>query len=136
MTAEQAEAKDRLATAEDGLHAAEARSANSPPPLPSAGQSAPTLEASLTERQERVVKIERQLVELDAQAREIAGRAPDAEKLAQITDAGKRLAEEIARLRGAGRRGGRHRAQRWRAAADQAREESAARAPLLDVTAH
>ncbi|HUK03502.1 MAG TPA: hypothetical protein VLV90_00305, partial [Burkholderiales bacterium] len=57
-----------------------------------------SLEAARVERAERVARLNEQLAALDAETREIAGRAPDAEKLAQITDAGKRLAEEIARF--------------------------------------
>ncbi len=57
-----------------------------------------SLEAARVERAERAARLNEQLAALDAETREIAGRAPDAEKLAQITDAGKRLAEEIARF--------------------------------------
>jgi chromosome segregation protein len=56
-----------------------------------------TLQDNLAERQDTVSKLNRQLGELTASAREIAGRAPDAEKLAQITKAGQQLAEQIAR---------------------------------------
>ena len=119
------EAKDRLATAEDGLQAAEARYSELTATVAERRAKRATLEAGLIERQELVVKIERQLVELDAQAREIAGRAPDAEKLAQITDAGKRLAEEIARLE-VQAVAAEDTARALGAAADQAREESAA----------
>ncbi|MGZ5919491.1 MAG: AAA family ATPase, partial [Hyphomicrobium sp.] len=57
-----------------------------------------SLEASRAERVQRVTKLADQIAALDAETREIAGRAPDAEKLAQITDAGRRLAEEIGRF--------------------------------------
>ena len=53
---------------------------------------------SLGERQNSVGKLTRQLAELNAQAREIAGRAPDAEKLSQITEAGQQLADQIAKF--------------------------------------
>ncbi len=56
------------------------------------------LELSLGERQNSVAKLTRQLAELNAQAREIAGRAPDAEKLSQITEAGQQLADQIAKF--------------------------------------
>jgi chromosome segregation protein len=71
-----------------------------------------------------IAKLGRQLGELNAQTREIAGRAPDAEKLAQITEAGQQLADQIERFEGPGdrRRGYRARHLRRR---QSAREESA-----------
>ncbi len=53
------------------------------------------LEKSLAERQRAVIEIGDQLRALDTQSREIAGAAPDAEKLVAITEAGKRLAADI-----------------------------------------
>jgi chromosome segregation protein len=122
---QETQAKDRLATVEDGLHVAEARYSELTATVAERRAKRATLEAGLVERQEVVVKIERQLVELDAQSREIAGRAPDAEKLAQITDAGKRLAEEIARLE-VQAVAAEDTARALGTAADQAREQSAA----------
>jgi len=57
-----------------------------------------SLEASEAERKEAIAKIERQLLALGAQARDVAGRAPDAVKLAAITEEGQRLAREGAEI--------------------------------------
>ncbi len=92
------DARARLTSAETELKAAEARLAQATDAVAERRARRGNLEAGLTERQETVAKLERQLGELDAQTREIAGKAPDAEKLAQITEAGKRLAAEIARF--------------------------------------
>ncbi len=96
--AREEEARVRLAVADEGLKAAEARFNELTAAVAERRAKRDSLEAGLAERQALVAKLESQLAELDAQTREIAGRAPDAQKLAQITDAGKRLAEEIARL--------------------------------------
>ncbi len=91
-------ARMRLNAAETELKAAEARLAQATAAVAERRAKRGNLDANLAERRETVAKLERQLGELDAQAREIAGKAPDAEKLAQITEAGKRLAAEIARF--------------------------------------
>ena len=96
--AHEEEARVRLAVAEEGLKTAEARFNELTAAVAERRAKRNSLEAGLAERQALVAKLESQLAELDAQTREIAGRAPDAQKLAQITDAGKQLAEEIARL--------------------------------------
>jgi chromosome segregation protein len=55
-------------------------------------------QAQLRERRERVLKLERQLVALDQQTREIVGRAPDASKLKVAAEAGQKLMAEIAAI--------------------------------------
>ncbi len=98
--ADKAEGGARLhrAAAEDEVRAAEAQLAGLTSKVAERRAKLQSLEASRAERSERVAKLGRQLAEFDAETREIAGRAPDAEKLSQITDAGKRLAEEITRF--------------------------------------
>src|SRR2546423_13126208 len=55
-----------------------------------------SLETQKRERLDRVAKLERQLVALEAQTREIVGRAPDASKLKAATELGQQLMAEIA----------------------------------------
>ncbi|HEY1246776.1 MAG TPA: AAA family ATPase [Hyphomicrobiaceae bacterium] len=55
-----------------------------------------SLEGQLRERQERAAKLERQLVALQQQTREIVGRAPDASKLKAATEVGQKLMADIA----------------------------------------
>ena len=54
------------------------------------------LEAQRSERREQIVKLERQLAALEAQTREIIGRAPDASKLKTTAELGQTLMAEIA----------------------------------------
>ena len=55
-----------------------------------------SLEAQRQERQGQIEKLTSQLVALEAQTREIVGRAPDASKLKVTAEAGQRLMTEIA----------------------------------------
>jgi chromosome segregation protein len=57
-----------------------------------------SLEARLSERRERTAKLQRQLVTLDQQTREIVGRAPDASKLKSATEVGQKLMADIAAI--------------------------------------
>ena len=57
-----------------------------------------SLETQSRERREQVAKLERQLVGLEAQTREIVGRAPDASKLKAATELGQKLMAEIASI--------------------------------------
>src|SRR5215468_8935825 len=57
-----------------------------------------SLEGQSRERRDQVAKLERQLVALDAQTREIVGRAPDASKLKAATELGQQLMAEIASI--------------------------------------
>jgi chromosome segregation protein len=95
--AEQA-VREKRAAVEAEVRAAEAQLAALTAKVAERRAKLQSLEASRAERVERVTKLADQLAALDAETREIAGRAPDAEKLAQITDAGRRLAEEIGRF--------------------------------------
>ena len=90
--------RSRRAVAEAEVKAAEAQLGALATQVAERRAKLQSLEASRAERAERVARLGQQLSEFDAETREIAGRAPDAAKLAQITDAGKRLAEEITRF--------------------------------------
>ena len=92
------EARARLESAQDALRGAEAKLTELTTKVAEHRARKQTLDASLSERQGSLAKLGRQLTELGAQAREIAGRAPDAEKLSQITEAGQQLADQIARF--------------------------------------
>ncbi|MGZ5824339.1 MAG: AAA family ATPase, partial [Hyphomicrobium sp.] len=90
--------QEKRAAVEAEVRAAEAQLAALTAKVAERRAKLQSLEASRAERVQRVVKLADQIAALDAETREIAGRAPDAEKLAQITDAGRRLAEEIGRF--------------------------------------
>ncbi len=131
----ESEAKAKLAAAEETLKSVEERLAELTAKVAERRATRHSLEASLAERRETIAKLERQLTELDAQTREITGRAPDAEKLAQITEAGKRLAQEIARFE-VQAIAAEEEAQALAVTADSAREESAqARLALTSLRA-
>ncbi len=57
-----------------------------------------SLETQSRERRDQVAKLERQLLALEAQTREIVGRAPDASKLKAATELGQHLMAEIANI--------------------------------------
>ena len=97
---EQAErnARERLEEAQEILREAEAQLAELTTKVADHNARKRSAEANLAERQGMIAKLTRQLSELQAQAREIAGRAPDAEKLQQITEAGQQLAHKISKL--------------------------------------
>ncbi|HEX9881975.1 MAG TPA: chromosome segregation protein SMC [Hyphomicrobium sp.] len=133
--ASESEAKTKLAGAEEALKSVEERLAELTAKVAERRAKRDSLEASLAERRDTIAKLDRQLAELDAQTREIAGRAPDAEKLAQITEAGKRLAQEIARFE-VQAIAAEEKAQALAATADAAREEnSEARLALTSLRA-
>ena len=92
------EARARLDSAQETLREAESRLAELTTKVAEHRARKQNLELGLGERQNTVNKLTRQLAELNAQAREIAGRAPDAEKLSQITEAGQQLADQITRF--------------------------------------
>jgi chromosome segregation protein len=92
------EARGRLDGAQETLREAESKLAELTTKVAEHRARKQNLELSLGERQNSVAKLTRQLAELNAQAREIAGRAPDAEKLSQITEAGQQLADQIAKF--------------------------------------
>ena len=133
--AREGEAKAKLAEAESALESAEERQAALTAMAAERRAKRDSLEAGLAERRDTIERLGRQLAELDAQTREIAGRAPDAEKLAQITEAGKRLAQEIARFE-VQAIAAEEQAQTLAASANAAREESAeARVALTSLRA-
>jgi chromosome segregation protein len=90
----------RLEAAQQAVREAEARLAELTARVAEHRARKESVAATLAERRATVAKLDRQLAELSARAREIAGRAPDAEKLAQITDAGQRLADQIEKFEG------------------------------------
>jgi len=57
-----------------------------------------SLETQRNERREQIAKLERQLTALEAQTREIVGRAPDASKLKAASELGQQLMAEIASI--------------------------------------
>ncbi|MBZ0208342.1 MAG: AAA family ATPase, partial [Hyphomicrobium sp.] len=91
-------ARARLESAQAALREAETKLAELTTKVAEHRARKQSVEAGLAERQGVIAKLTRQLAELQTQAREIAGRAPDAEKLAQITEAGQQLADQIAKL--------------------------------------
>ena len=127
--------RERLAATETELRSAETRLAELTTQVAERRARRQNLDAGLAERNETVARLERQLGELDAQTREIAGRAPDAEKLQQITEAGKRLAQEISRFE-VQAMAAENSARDCAATADAAREENAkARLALASLRA-
>jgi chromosome segregation protein len=83
---------------EEALHGAEAHLTELTNAVAQARARHQSLEGQLAERQERVAKLERQLVALETQTREIVGRAPDAAKLKAATELGQRLMADIAAI--------------------------------------
>lgn len=57
-----------------------------------------SLESALAERKEIVTKITRQITALDTQIRDITAAAPAADKLAEISERGQTLAQDITRI--------------------------------------
>jgi chromosome segregation protein len=83
---------------EAALATAEARLAELTTAAAEARARRQTTQAQLRERQERAVKLERQLTALEAQTREIVGRAPDASKLKAAAEVGQQLMADIAEI--------------------------------------
>ncbi len=90
----------RLETAQETVREAEAGLAELTTKVAEHRARKRTVEINLAERQAMIAKLTRQLAELQTQTREISGRAPDAEKLQQITEAGQQLADQIMRFEG------------------------------------
>ncbi|KAB2919515.1 MAG: AAA family ATPase [Hyphomicrobiaceae bacterium] len=84
--------------AEQALKASEGRLSQLTTATAEARARRQSMERQRGERQNQVAKIERQLIALDAQTREIIGRAPDASKLKAAAEAGQRLMAEIAEI--------------------------------------
>jgi len=116
-------ARERLEEAEEILAETEARLAELTTKVAEHRARKQSAEASVSERQWTVEKLTRQLSELEAQAREIMARAPDAHKLQQITEAGQQLADQIAKFE-VQSLAAEDNARTLLAASDDAREES------------
>src|SRR5262245_38324611 len=86
--------------AEAALTAAEARLNELTTATAEARARRQSLETQGRERREQIARLERQLTALDAQTREIIGRAPDASKLKAASERGQLLMAEIARIEG------------------------------------
>ena len=84
--------------AEGALKLAEARLSELTTAAAEARARRQSFERQRTERKEQVAKLERQLVALDAQFREIVGRAPDASKLKSAAELGQQLMAEVAEI--------------------------------------
>ncbi|MCK5549160.1 MAG: chromosome segregation protein SMC [Hyphomicrobiaceae bacterium] len=93
-----ADAREKLTVAEQEAKSIEDRLAELTTKVAERRAKQQSLQASLAEKRDLVAKLGQQLGELDAKTREIAGAAPDAQKQARITEAGKQLAQEIARI--------------------------------------
>ncbi len=85
------EAETTLKTAESRLSQLTTRTAE-------ARAQRQSLERQRNERKEQVLKLERQLIALDGQFREIVGRAPDASKLKAAAELGQQLMAEVAEI--------------------------------------
>jgi chromosome segregation protein len=83
---------------DSALKAAEARLSELTTAAANARARRQSTDAQLRERKERLQKLERQLVALEAQTREIIGRAPDASKLKATADLGQQLIADIAEI--------------------------------------
>jgi len=97
-TAQEETAREKVDEAEERRAEAEARFAEITHKAAEARARLRSLEAALAERKEIVGKISRQIEGLDAQIKQIEENAPDAQKLATISDAGQRLVAEIGEI--------------------------------------
>jgi len=82
--------------AESALKVAEARLSEVTTAAAEARARRQSLNAQKSERTEQMAKLERQLTALEAQTREIVGRAPDASKLKAAAELGQQLMAQIA----------------------------------------
>ncbi len=92
------EGRERLATTEAALGVAEARLAELTRRAFEARARRRSLESTHSERIAHVRRIEQQLVSLSVQAREVAARAPDAEKLQRLGETGQKLMREVGEI--------------------------------------
>jgi chromosome segregation protein len=83
---------------ETALKAAEARLSQLTAATAEARARRQSLEGQKAERENQVAKLDRQLTALEAQTREIVGRAPDASKLKEAAEIGQQLMDEIAEI--------------------------------------
>ncbi len=96
--AQEETAREKADEAEERRGEAEARFAEITHKAAEARARLRSLETALAERKDIVGKISRQIEGLDAQIRQIEQNAPDAEKLATISETGQRLAVEISQI--------------------------------------
>ncbi|MFM9850283.1 MAG: chromosome segregation SMC family protein [Hyphomicrobiaceae bacterium] len=92
------EARGKLTAGTGALEAAEATLANATRRAFEARARRQSLEAAHRERSEQIEKLSRQAVALEAQAREAAAKAPDAEKLAITSEKGQQLLRDISEI--------------------------------------
>lgn len=97
-TAQEETAREKVEDAEEQRIQAESRFADITHRAAEARAKLRSLEAALAERQETVTKITRQIEGLDSQIKALQENAPDAAKLAAISEAGQRLAGEITEI--------------------------------------
>ena len=90
--------RERLGSAEAALGVAEARLGELTRRAIEARARRRSLESAHAERIGHVRRIEQQLVTLAAQARDIAAKAPDAERLQQLSMSGQRLMREVGEI--------------------------------------
>jgi chromosome segregation protein len=131
LEATEADADEAEAAARARLQSAEAESRSADQRLTEATNRAAdmrarrhALETGVAERRNEAARIVRQIAALEAQARDIAARAPDSAKLAATTVAGQELARALADIEARGM-AAEDRAREAAAAAKAAREESA-----------
>ncbi|MFN0218739.1 MAG: chromosome segregation protein SMC [Hyphomicrobium sp.] len=96
--AEEAKAKSGLESADEARLAADANFAEVTHRAAEARAKLRSLEAALTERKDLVAQITRQIAGLDEQIQRITSDAPDSERLAEISDRGLTLAQEITEI--------------------------------------
>ena len=95
---EEDNARSDLATAEDKRVATDAHFAEITHKAAEARAKLKSLEQALGERKDIVARITKQLLTLDGQIRDITDAAPDAEKIASVSERGQTLAQEITNI--------------------------------------
>ncbi|MGQ0456411.1 MAG: chromosome segregation protein SMC [Hyphomicrobium sp.] len=92
---EESDAKSTLEAADEARIAADANFAEVTHRAAEVRAKIRSLESALTERKDLVAKVARQIAGLDEQIRKLTDDAPDADKLAEISDRGQTLAQAI-----------------------------------------
>lgn len=95
---EEENARKDLSTAEDKRVATDAHFAEITHKAAEARAKLKSLEQALGERKDVVARISKQLLGLDTQIRDITDAAPDAEKIANVSERGQSLAQEITEI--------------------------------------
>jgi chromosome segregation protein len=120
----EANARARMRETDAELAAAERRLAQETDRAADLRARRRSLETSAADRRNEAARIVRQIAALEAQARDVAARAPDSAKLAATTAAGQELARGLAEIEARGM-AAEDRVRELAAAAKAAREESA-----------